>query len=73
MGKEDMIQGIMRRFRVFRIKIVIGRLDQKPVRIFIREAMLKQFNMIINQELIFILALDPMQNTDDIHRLNKVA
>ena len=58
MGK-DMIQGIMRRFRVFHIKIVIGHLDQKRGRIFIREAMPKQFNMIINQALIFILVLEP--------------
>ena len=67
------MQGTMRRFRVFHIKIVIGHLDQKRVRIFISEVMPKQFNMIINQALIFILALDPMRNTDDIHRLNKVA
>ena len=67
-----MILGIPRS-RVFRIKIAIGHLDPKPVRIFIRGEMPKQFHMIIKQALIFISALDPMRNTDDIHRLNKVA
>lgn len=67
-----MIPGIPRS-RVFPTKIAIGHLDPKPVRIFIRGEMPKQFNMIIKQALIFISALDPMRNTDDIHRLNKVA
>ena len=67
-----MIPGILKS-RVFRTKIAIGHSDPKPVRIFIRGEMPKQFNMIIKQALIFISALGQMRNTDDIHRLNKVA
>ena len=61
-----------RKYRAFRIKIAIGRLDQKRVRIYIKGQMLKRFNMIIKKAPIFTLALDPTRNTGDIRRLSKV-
>lgn len=72
MAKVAMILETLRSFRAFHIKIAIGHLDQKRVRIYTRGSTLKRFNMIIKQALIFILARDQMRNTADIHRLSKV-
>ena len=71
MDQGVMTPGTRRRFRAFRTKIAIGRLDRKLARIYIKEQMLRRFNMITRQAPIYISARDLMRNTGVIHRLSK--